>query len=59
MVAVATGYLAFLWLPISPEKIVTVAIAIVLLRWLFPNDRKTLAVLKRMKNSVKRKLKKQ
>lgn len=47
MTAVAGAYLAFLWLPISPEKIVTFAIAIALLRWLFPNDQKTLAVLKR------------
>ena len=46
MVAVSGAYLAFLWLPISPEKIVTFAIAIALLRWLFPNDEKTLAVLR-------------
>ena len=46
MIAVSGAYLAFLWLPISPEKIVTCAIAIALLRWLFPGDQKTLAVLK-------------
>ena len=46
MTAVAGAYIAFLWLPISPEKIVTFAIAIALLRLLFPNDQKTLAVLK-------------
>ncbi len=46
MIAVSGAYLAFLWLPVSPEKIVTFAIAIALLRWLFPNDQKTLAVLK-------------
>ncbi len=46
MIAVGGAYLAFLWLPISPEKIVTFAIAIALLRWLFPNDQKTLAVLR-------------
>lgn len=46
MKAVAGGYLAYLWLPISPEKLVTCAIAIVLLRWLFPGDQKTLAVLR-------------
>lgn len=46
MVAVGTAYLAFLWLPVSPEKIVTFAITIALLRWLFPNDQKTLAVMK-------------
>lgn len=46
MIAVSGAYLAFLWLPVSPEKIVTVAIAIALLRWLFPQDEKTLAVLR-------------
>ena len=46
MVAVSGAYLAFLWLPISPEKLVTIAIAIALLRWLFPHDTKTLAVLR-------------
>ena len=52
MIAVATAYLTFLWLPISPEKIVTVAIAMFLLRVLFPNDQKTLGVLqKRQENA--------
>ena len=46
MMAVAGAYLAFLWLPISPEKIVTFAIALMLLRRFFPEDRNTLAVLK-------------
>lgn len=46
MVAVAGAYLAFLWIPISPEKIATFAIAIFLLRLLFPKDTKTLAVLR-------------
>ena len=46
MTAVGGAYLAFLWLPISPEKIVTFTIALALLRWWFPNDQKTLAVVK-------------
>lgn len=46
MIAVSGAYLTFLWLPISPEKIVTVAIAMWLMRVLFPNDQKTLGVLK-------------
>ena len=46
MIAVSGAYLAFLWLPISPEKLVTIAIALALLRWLFPHDQKTLAVLR-------------
>ena len=45
MTAVAGGYLAFLWFPFSPEKVVTVAISIFLLRLFFPNDEKTLARL--------------
>lgn len=61
MIAVAGAYLAFLWLPISPEKIATFAIALMLLRLLFPHDQKTLAVLKNLyaeaKASIKRKRK--
>lgn len=57
MTAVAGAYIAFLWLPISPEKIVTFAISIALLRLLFPQDQKTLAVLRdfyeKAKNAVK------
>lgn len=48
MMAVAAGYLALLWIPFTPEKIITVAIAIFLLRWLFPRDEKTLKVLRDM-----------
>lgn len=50
------GYVTFLWLPISPEKLVTAAIAMVLLRLLFPNDQKTLAVIKDVYEKAKRKL---
>ena len=61
MIAVASAYLAFLWLPISPEKIVTVAIAMVLLKHLFPGDTKTLGVLRELhekaKSTIKRKKK--
>lgn len=48
MASIGGAYLAFLWLPISPEKIFTVALAILLLKLIFPNDKKTLAVLKNM-----------
>lgn len=49
MIVVASAYLAFLWLPISPEKIITIVIAMALLRYFFPNDKKTLGILKQMK----------
>lgn len=62
MVAVSSTYLALLWLPFTPEKILTVIIAIWLLTRLFPNDEKTLAVLReelqKAKNAVKRRKKK-
>ena len=62
MIAVSGAYLAFLWIPISPEKIATFAIAIALLRFLFPNDTKTLGVLRELyhkaKNAVRRRKKK-
>ncbi len=61
MIAVSGAYLAFLWLPFTPEKIVTFAIAIGLLRFLFPRDEKTLAILKngfkKAKEAIKRKKK--
>ena len=52
MITVSGAYLAFLWVPFSPEKLVTVTIAIWLLNRLFPNDTKTLAVLKTIKQKV-------
>lgn len=59
MIAVSSAYLAFLWLPVSPEKLVTVALAIIFLRFLFPYDTKTLAVLrdmhKKLVDTVKKK----
>ena len=58
MQAVAGAYLAFLWFPFTPEKIVTVIIAIFLLRWLFPKDEKTLGILRNMMQKLKEKKKK-
>ena len=55
MKVIGGGYMTFLWLPISPEKLATVAIAIVLLRLLFPGDEKTLAKLKEMHRKLKKK----
>ncbi len=57
MTAIAGAYLAFLWLPVSPEKIVTFAIAIALLRFWFPEDQKTLAVLRGFYEKAKKALK--
>lgn len=53
MLAFGSAYFAFLWFPFTPEKVITVAIAILLLKVFFPNDKRTLAVLKRMYYKVK------
>ncbi len=53
MTALAGGYLALLWIPATPEKLITLAIAIWLMRRLFPDDQKTLAVLRRMYRRAK------
>ena len=62
MLAMGSVYLGFLWFPFTPEKIVTVPLAIAFLKWLFPKDEKTLAVLEQMyqkaKNALKSKKKK-
>ena len=50
MTTVAGAYIAFLWLPFTPEKIVTFAIALGLRRLIFPKDKKTEEQL----NSLKR-----
>ena len=42
MKAVSLGYLALLWLPFSPEKVVTVSIALFLVRRLFPKHNREL-----------------
>lgn len=57
MIVVSGAYLAFLWLPISPEKLVTLAIALGLLKVLFPEDQKTLAVLRQLHNNAKQRIK--
>lgn len=58
LAAVAGGYLAALWIPFTPEKIITVIIAIFLLKLLFPNDKKTLEKLHNMKEKAKAEIKK-
>ena len=58
MIAVASAYMAFLWFPFTPEKLLTLLLAISLLKWLFPRDRKTLARLRSLYDSALRAWKK-
>lgn len=57
MIAVAGAYMALLWFPFTPEKVITIIIAMALLRWLFPNDEKTLGILKELYAKAKQKIK--
>ena len=57
MFYIGTTYLAFLWLPITPEKIITIPLAIAFLKVLFPKDQQTLAVLQQMYQKAKDALK--
>ena len=43
---VGGAYMSLLWLPFTPEKLITVLIAIGLMRFLYPKDQRTLGVLK-------------
>ena len=54
MIALSGAYMALLWFPFTPEKLFTVIIAMALLRWLFPNDQKTLGILKNLYAKTKR-----
>ncbi len=50
MKAVSGAYMAALWLPFTPEKIITFAIALALRRWIFPKDKKTEEQIKAFKS---------
>ena len=56
MLYIGGAYLAFLWTLPTPEKLITLAIAIFLLKRLFPNDTKTLTVLINMQKKIKNKI---
>ena len=42
MSGIALSYITFIWLPVTPEKIITVSIALFLVRWLFPKHNQEL-----------------
>ena len=53
LIAVSGTYLTLLWIPATPEKIITIIVAIFLLKLIFPNDKKTLEKLYKMKEKIK------
>ena len=55
---VATTYISLLWLPFTPEKILTFIIALFIMKKIFPQDQKSIQELENMINKEKRKNKK-
>jgi len=55
MYMVGGAYMSLLWLPFTPEKLITVFIAIALMRYLYPKDQRTLGVLREKLAGLRRK----
>lgn len=55
MMTVSGAYLALLWIPFTPEKIITVALSFFFLRLFFPNDLKTLGKLHELREKIRKK----
>lgn len=54
---IGTVYIGLLWLPGTPEKLVTFALAMLLLRLFFPEDTRTLAMVRRKRRQLAEKVK--
>lgn len=55
---VGGAYMSLLWLPFTPEKLLTVLIAIGLLRLFYPRDRHTLGTLRAKLSALRKKSRK-
>jgi len=53
MMAAGAAYMSFLWIPFTPEKLLTVMIAMLLMRLIFPRDEKTLGVLRSWREKLR------
>lgn len=59
MTIVGGAYASLLWLPFTPEKILTLSLAILFLRWFFPHDQRTLQALRDEYSLLRQKLRSQ
>lgn len=55
MYMVGGAYMSLLWLPFTPEKLITVLIAIGLMRFLYPKDQRTLGFLREKLSRLRKK----
>lgn len=56
---IAMIYLGLLWMPGTPEKLITFGLAMIFLKWWFPNDERTLAAIRRKREALARKTREQ
>ncbi|MGM9859009.1 MAG: hypothetical protein ACI311_07195 [Bacilli bacterium] len=54
MAYVGTSYIAILWLPITPEKLITIPLAMVFQKVFFKKDEKTKKILNEMSLELKK-----
>ena len=52
---IATAYISLLWLPFTPEKILTFIIALFIMKKIFPQDQQSIQELENMINKEKKK----
>ncbi len=52
LLRVAMVYLGILWMPGTPEKLFTFGIAMLFLKWWFPDDERTLAAIRRKRQKL-------
>lgn len=57
LLSVGTAYVSLLWIPFTPEKLATVAIAMLLMKIFFPKDERTLGVLHEWRQELRTKMK--
>ena len=55
LAAIGGAYLGLLWIPFTPEKILTVIIAFGILKLIFPRDEKTLSIIEKEFKRLKEK----
>ena len=55
LTGVSLTYLGFLWMPFTPEKIVTIIIAMALSRFFFPDDDENLRAIETIKHHRRKK----
>ena len=57
LISVASAYLALLWVPFTPEKLITVMLAMVFMKAFFPGDKNALELLEKARKSIQKKRK--